>query len=82
MKKFHCKLCQHESFTDNNLNDKKQFFILNKNYTSIDSESKLKAPSNNFNNVINKILNIFENNYKNYLHNKKNQMSINLTYKT
>ena len=71
MKKFNCNHCQLELFTNKNLNDKKQLFLLNKNYISINNESGLKAPSNNFNNVINKILNIFENNYENYLNKKK-----------
>jgi len=56
---------------DKNLNDKKQLLLLNKNYISINNESELKAPSNNFNNFTNKILNIFENNYENYLNKKK-----------
>lgn len=40
-------------FINKNLNDKKQLFSLNKNYTSSDNENDLKAPLNNFNNVIN-----------------------------
>jgi len=56
---------------DKNLNNKKQLLLLNKNYISINNESGLKAPSNNFNKVVNKILNIFENNYENYLNKKK-----------
>jgi hypothetical protein len=75
MKKFNCKLCQHELFTNKNLNDKNQFFLLNKNYSLVDSKSGLKAPSNNFNNVINTILNIFENKYKNYLQKKKSNVN-------
>lgn len=71
IKKFNCDHCQNELFVDKNLNDKKQLHLLNKNYTQIENESGLKAPSNSLNNVVNKILNIFENNYKNYLHKKK-----------
>lgn len=71
MNKFNCNNCQLELFMDKNLNDKKQLLLLNKNYISINNESELKAPSNNFNNFTNKILNIFENNYENYLNKKK-----------
>lgn len=76
IKKFDCNHCQLELFIDKNLNDKKQILLLNKNYSSIDNESGLKAPSNNFNNVINTILNIFENNYENYLNKKKIRFQI------
>jgi hypothetical protein len=71
IKKFNCNFCQQELFTNKNLCDKKQLLLLNKNYTPINDVSELKAPSNNFNNVINKILNVFENNHKNYFHKKK-----------
>ena len=71
LNKFNCNHCQHELFTNKNLTDKKQLLLLNKNYSSINNKIGLKAPSNNFNNVINKILNIFENHYINYLHKKK-----------
>jgi len=68
MNKFNCDICQNELSVDKNLNDKKQLHLLNKNNTSIENESGLNAPSNSLNNVVNKVLNIFEKNYKNYLH--------------
>lgn len=71
MKKFNCNHCQNELIIDKNLNDKKQLLLLNKNYTSIDNENGLKAPAVEFNNVINKILNIFEDNFEKHLHKKK-----------
>jgi hypothetical protein len=53
-KKFNCNFCQQELFTNKNVCDKKQLLRLYKNYTPINDASEVKAPSNNFNNVINK----------------------------
>lgn len=53
--------------------DKKQLHRLHKNYTSIENESRLKAPSNN---IVYTILNIFVNDYKNYLHKKKRKYQL------
>jgi len=41
--------------------------LLNTNYASIEENDTL----NNLNKIVNKVLNIFENNYKYYLHKKK-----------
>jgi len=54
----------HPLVIDKNVYDKKQLFLINTNYTLIDNENGIKIQSNWFNNVINIMLNIFENNYK------------------
>lgn len=48
---------------DKNINENKQSILLNTNYTSIIvHERGHKASTNNFTNMINQILTIFENN--------------------
>lgn len=58
IKKFNCKYCECELITEKLLDEKNQLLILNKNYSSLDTG--LKAPTKYFNNIIDRILNIFE----------------------
>lgn len=72
--KFNCENCKNSLLTNKDINDKKQMLLLNKNYTTSEvdcNESGLKAPSTEFNNVINKALNIFEKNIDNILYKRK-----------
>ncbi|KAL4126514.1 hypothetical protein QTP88_010736 [Uroleucon formosanum] len=59
-KKFNCQNCQNNLQTNKNLNDKNQLLLINKNYSSCQNDIALKAPSINFNKIINRVLEIFE----------------------
>lgn len=59
MNKFNCSYCQHDLFIVKYINNRKQLLLLNKMYALIHYESGLKPPSNNFNDVEIRILNIF-----------------------
>ncbi|CAI6369764.1 unnamed protein product [Macrosiphum euphorbiae] len=70
---FNCTNCINYLLTNKNIDDKNQLLLLNKNYTylEIQNDIGLKAPSKDFNNIINKALTIFEDKIKNILHKKK-----------
>lgn len=51
------------------MDEKNQLLILNKNYSSLDTG--LRAPTKDFNNAVDKILNIFENKFEKLQHRKK-----------
>lgn len=70
-KKFNCHKCQNNLFTDKNLNEKRQLLLINKNYSSFDQDGGLKAPSFSLNKIINRALEIFENNFVKIQHKKK-----------
>lgn len=70
-KKFNCHQCQNNLFTDKNLNEKRQLLLINKNYSSFDQDGGLKAPSFSLNKIINRALEIFEDNFVKIQHKKK-----------
>lgn len=78
IKKFNCKYCECQLVTEKLLDEKNQLLILNKNYSSLDTG--LKAPTKDFNNIIDRILNIFEKKFDNLQHRKKIRQ--NLTQRT
>jgi len=71
--KFNCSYCISHLMTNKNIDDQKQFFLLFKNYTMYETgnSSGLKAPSNYFNQIINKALSIFESKIENILYKRK-----------
>ncbi|KAL4112508.1 hypothetical protein QTP88_016280 [Uroleucon formosanum] len=60
IKKINCKYCECELITEKLLDEKNQLLVLNKNYFSLDTG--LKAPTKDFNNIIDRILNILKKN--------------------
>lgn len=71
-KKFNCDNCQNNLQTNKNLNDKSQLILINTNYSSCQNDIALKAPSINFNKIINRVLEIFENHFVQIQYKKKN----------
>lgn len=77
---FNCHHCRNNLQTDNNLNDKNQLLLINKNY-SVQTDFILKEPSISFNKIINRILDIFEVQYENIQHKKKIKFKLTLKIK-
>jgi len=69
IKQFNCEYCKDQLIIEKDLNDKNQILIINKNYSYINMG--LKLPAKIFNDIIDSILNIFENNFNNVKHKKK-----------
>jgi len=68
IKKCNCKYCECQLVTEKLLDEKTQLLILNKNYSSLDTG--LKAPEKHFNNIMDRILIIFEKKFDNLQHRK------------
>jgi len=75
-----CQNCQNNLQTNKNLNDKNQLLLINKSYSSCQNDIALKAPSINFNKIINHVLDIFEKHYDKIQYKKKNLVQINIWY--
>ncbi|KAL4148879.1 hypothetical protein QTP88_003024 [Uroleucon formosanum] len=80
-KKFNCQNCQNNLQTNKNLNDKNQLLLINKNYSSCQNDIALKAPSINFNKIINRVLEIFEKHFDKIQYKKKIRFKLTLKMK-
>lgn len=80
-KKFNCHHCQNNLQTNNNLNDKNQLLLIHKNYSSYQNDIALKAPSIDFNKIINRVLDIFEKYFDKIQYKKKIRFKLTLKMK-
>lgn len=69
-KQFNCNHCPNILQTNQNLSDKNQLLLINKNYSSFKNDIGLKALSIFFNKIINCLLDIFEKHFEKIQHKK------------
>lgn len=81
-KKFNCNDCNTHLTTKRDLNDKNQLLLVHKNYSDIDKDTGLKAPSVELKNVIDHALEIFEKKFEKIQHTKKLKLKFLTIYKT